>query len=67
MIDNFSDRENGLVARTEEVITPPVWAASRPYASFCFNVGVRNALIVSTSNYLGRSFIFDVLHLFSYP
>jgi hypothetical protein len=27
MIDYFSDRENGLVTRTEEVITPPVWAA----------------------------------------
>lgn len=27
MIDYFSDRENGPVARTEEVITPPVWAA----------------------------------------
>ncbi|MFZ2124249.1 MAG: hypothetical protein WA012_00180 [Rhodoferax sp.] len=27
MIDYFSDRENGPVARTEEVITPVVWAA----------------------------------------
>lgn len=27
MIDYFSDRENGPVARTEEVITPTVWAA----------------------------------------
>lgn len=27
MIDYFSDRENGSVARTEEVITPAVWAA----------------------------------------
>lgn len=27
MIDYFSDRENGRVARTEEVITPVVWAA----------------------------------------
>lgn len=27
MIDYFSDRENGPVARTEKVITPVVWAA----------------------------------------
>lgn len=27
MIDYFSDRENGPVARMEEVITPVVWAA----------------------------------------
>lgn len=27
MIDYFSDRENGPVARTDEVITPVVWAA----------------------------------------
>lgn len=27
MIDYFADRENGPVARTEEVITPVVWAA----------------------------------------
>lgn len=27
MIDYFSDRENGPVARTEGVITPGVWAA----------------------------------------
>ena len=27
MIDYFSDRENGPVARTEEVISPAVWAA----------------------------------------
>lgn len=27
MIDYFSDHENGPVARTEEVITPAVWAA----------------------------------------
>lgn len=26
MIDYFSDHENGPVARTEEVITPAVWA-----------------------------------------
>lgn len=27
MIDYFSDRENGPIARTEEMITPQVWAA----------------------------------------
>jgi|GEM_PF-6422567 len=34
MIDYFSDRENGPVARTEEVITPVVWAARTPSADF---------------------------------
>jgi hypothetical protein len=27
MIDYYSDRENGPVARTEDVIAPAVWAA----------------------------------------